>query len=245
MGERAAERSGPNGAAVGPRARRGRRAAVGVAVLVALTGCSSGGSGGGRAAPGPAPTSTLLEAEDLKPLLLDASDLGEGTRSTDMKEGSGDSLVVGGGPQDCEELEPYGVYGPVKKMMGTKRTAEAVFDRDGEFLTQRLYSQMPASMLGRVSKLFAVLTACPSYAETISLGDKGSAERDVTTRRVDVTGVAGTAYGYERVTTDRGDGSRDRRMTVAVTRGWTTVLLDGSPDLVEQALRPALRKATE
>lgn len=142
-------------------------------------------------------------------------------------------------------MEPYGVYGPIEKVMGTERTAEAVFTRDGQFLTQRLYSRMPASMPGRVSKLFAVLTACPSYTELISLGDKGNAERDVTTRRVDITDVEGVAYGYERVATDRADGSHDRRMTVAVTRGWTTVLLDGSPDLVEQALRPALRKATE
>ncbi|MFE9491274.1 hypothetical protein ACFYNF_33370 [Streptomyces sp. NPDC006641] len=96
-----------------------------------------------------------------------------------------------------------------------------------------------------MSKLFAVLTACSSYAELLNLGDKGTIERDVTTRRIDVTGVEGTIYGYERVTTDRGDGSRDRRMTVTVTRGWTTVLLNGSSDLVEQVLRPALRKATE
>lgn len=245
MDERAVQRRGASGAAVAPRVRRGWRAVAGVAVLVALAGCGGAGSGGGKAAPGPAPTSTLLEAGDLKPLLLEASELGEGTRSLETREDSGDSPVVGGGPRDCEELKPYGVRGPIGKVMGTGRTAEAAFGRDGEFLTQRLYSRMPASMSGRVSKLFAVLTACPSYAETISLGDKGSVERDVTTRRVDVTGVAGTVYGYERVTTDRGDGSRDRRMTVTVTRGWTTVLLDGSPGLVKQALRPALRKATE
>ncbi|MDN3250594.1 MULTISPECIES: hypothetical protein [unclassified Streptomyces] len=244
MSERASGRSRLSSAAVGPRVRRGHKAAVGATVLVALMGCTSGGAEGRSAAPGPAPTSTLLGTEDLKPLLLDASDLGKETRSLSTKKDAGDSLVLGGGPQDCEELEPYGIYGPIEKVLGTRRTAEAVFTRDGEFLTQRLYSQMPASMLGRVSKLFAVLTACPSYTELISLGDKGNAELDVTTRRVDVD-VEGVAYGYERVATDRVGGSRERRMTVAVTRGWTTVLLDGSPDLVEQALRPALRKATE
>ncbi|MFI7288734.1 hypothetical protein ACIBRY_19100 [Streptomyces anulatus] len=67
----------------------------------------------------------------------------------------------------------------------------------------------------------------------------------MTTRKVEVTGVEGTAYGYESVTTDRDNGWSDRRMTIAVTRGWTTLLLHGSPDLVDEALRPGLRKATE
>lgn len=78
MNGSAVERTGPGGAVAVQGGRRRRRAVAGLALLAALTGCSGGGSGNGGPAPDPAPTSTRLKAEDLRPLLLEASDLGKG-----------------------------------------------------------------------------------------------------------------------------------------------------------------------
>ncbi|MBM7053708.1 hypothetical protein [Streptomyces durocortorensis] len=241
------ERTGPGGAVAAQGVRRRRRVVAGLALLAALTGCSVGGSGSEGSAPGPAPTSTRLKAGDLRPLLLEASDLGKGVRSLDPDpdKGSGESPVTGGGPKDCEALEPYGLDGPIDELIGTEDSSTRGFSRDGELLSQRLYSRMPASMSDRMNKAFAALTACPEYSELLVLGDRGTAESLVKTRAIEVKGVEGPTYGYERTVMDKELRSPSRTMTIAVTRGWTTVMLTGSPDLVKEALEPALRKATQ
>ncbi|MEV7905344.1 hypothetical protein [Streptomyces anulatus] len=247
MNGSAVERTGPGGAVAVQGGRRRRRAVAGLALLAALTGCSGGGSGNGGPAPDPAPTSTRLKAEDLRPLLLEASDLGKGVRplNLDPNKGSGESPVTGGGPKDCEALEPYGHDGPIDELIGTKGRVTGGFSRDGELLSQQLYSRMPASMSDRMNKAFAALTACPEYSELLVLGDQGTAELLVKTRAIEVKGVEGQTYGYERTVMDKELRSPSRTMTIAVTRGWTTVMLTGSPDFVKEALEPALRKATQ
>lgn len=244
MNGSAVGRTGPGGALATQGVRRRRRATAGFALLAVLTGCSGGGSEGVGPAPGPAPTSTRLKAEDLRPLLLEASDLGKGVRSLDAEKSSGDSLVTGGGPKDCEALKPYGLDGPIDELIGTKDSATREFRRDGKFLSQRLYSRMPALMHGRMNKAFAALTACPEYTELLVLGDKGNAELLVRTRAIEVKGVKGQTYGYERTVMDSEMRSPNRMMTIAVTRGWMTVMLTGAPDFVKEALDPALRRAT-
>ncbi|MFE2209965.1 MULTISPECIES: hypothetical protein [Streptomyces] len=77
------------------------------------------------------------------------------------------------------------------------------------------------------------------------LGDQGTAEVLVKTRAIEFRGVEGQTHGYERTVMDEELRSSSRTMTIAVTRGWTTVMLAGSPDLVKEALEPALRKATQ
>ncbi|MFE2976266.1 hypothetical protein [Streptomyces sp. NPDC059258] len=153
--------------------------------------------------------------------------------------------MTGGGPKDCEALEPYGLDGPIDELIGTEDSATRGFSRDGELLSQQLYSRMPASMSDRMNKVFAALTACPEYSELLVLGNQGTAEALVKTRAIEVKGVEGQTYGYERTVMDKELRSPRRTMTIAVTRGWTTVMLAGSPDLVKEALEPALRKATQ
>ncbi|MFF9542572.1 hypothetical protein ACF1B4_03140 [Streptomyces albidoflavus] len=149
----------------------------------------------------------------------------------------------GVGSPDCEELDPYGGDVPVEKIMGTENHASAGYSRKGHVLVEQVYSGTPASLLDRTGRLFRLMAACPAYTQILSFGAAGTAEVEITGHEVEVTGVKGTAFGYEATSRDTAAGGPpSRHLTVAVVRGWTTVLLQGSPTLVKEALEPALRK---
>lgn len=230
---------------VGAYAGRGawRGAVVCLALLFPVVGCS--GDDGERADDSPSAAASPLAAADLRDLLLDAAEVGDGVKRP-AKEGSSSPDHIAARVEDCAERARYDGRLPIDDVMRPTATASAGFLHRKGVLVQRLYSAKSTELVSRVEELFTTLTACPRYTEFVSFGDQGNAEFEVTTKRTEVPGAPGRRYGYlETKRQEDVPGGPSTVKVVAVVRGHAAVILQGAPAMVDQALEPAVRKALD
>lgn len=230
--------------------RSGRRrttlALACLALVLPVVGCSGDDQDGSDDAPSSAASASSsaspLAVADLRTLLLDADEVGDGVKRRAV-DGSSGTDHIAAKVQGCDERARYDGRLPIDEVMGPTAQASTGFLHGKGILVERVYSAKPTELVSRVEELFTTLAACPRYSEFVTLGDKGNAEFDVTTKRIEVPGSPGRRYGYlETKSQEDVPGSLSTHKVVAVVRGRVAVVLQGAPAMVDQALKPAVKK---
>ncbi|MHB9759902.1 hypothetical protein ACYBSK_36510 [Streptomyces sp. BYX5S] len=212
-----------------------------VFTVLSLTGCSghaepTGASvqHGGSVSSGSAP----LSSAQLKQLLLNESDLGEGyTRKPETPRRNDDVTVIG-----CPALDKLGGDAATGSGLGFTRKAKASFSysyagRSGSEVSEEVYSDSPAKLSTGITKIVDAMLSCPSYqvasgGTVIDVGTEKSAAPDIGDER------------WSQLLTFSVGGQRSVVRQTAIRISNILVIVSGSPGLVDVHSAQAVRKVS-
>jgi hypothetical protein len=209
-------------------------AAVTVGLL--LAGCATG-AGAGQAGPeGTQVTSArppALSDTRLQALLLTAEDLGEDYARRPVPSRSPGEPT--GSVKGCRSLERLAREQPLKDLAG-EAAIRFVSPSTRHELTEELHSDRPAALSARLREFFDAYTGCRRYTLT-----SPSLTIDMTVSQVPAPRLGDESRAYlEQLTSFTGP--NDFTKTVAVRKGDITVLLRGTPALVDREIGTAVAR---
>ncbi|MFE5870376.1 hypothetical protein ACFQ6V_17275 [Streptomyces roseifaciens] len=165
-------------------------------------------------------------------MLLKAADLGPGYTEE---------------PDDARDKDKYGVTGcpAVEKLSGgngeLKSAVQAktgfAYNTDEAGMSEELDSDSPTTLATQLRTLYDAYAACPSFTIT-----SGSSPIDVKAVKATVPELGDERYGITM--TMSGPGGTTIVKQIAIRKGNVTVLLMGSPGLVDKHIEKALNKVT-
>ncbi|MFD7027323.1 hypothetical protein ACFWAR_04720 [Streptomyces sp. NPDC059917] len=205
--------------------------------VLVLTGCSPAARAPAPADGGPGASVRPLTDAQLRPRLLEPTDLGTDFRVRPQATAKPDETAVVG----CPPLEKLGPL-PADGSLGFPHRATVSFAHPSQEagLSEEIYSDTEAKISGRSREVFTATEACPEFRMV-----SGTPPLDVTLRAT-VQKVAAPRLGDEQwghVLTLTADGRPSVTKVIAVRSGNVLVVLSGSPALVDAHVDKALAKA--